>query len=243
MRRATRALTAARSQESLAVANGKRDLNATLITPTSPTSIPEHSSSICDLRSSTAIKAKSRAPVCHHAVGTAHRGGNEQVMSDVVNAVRRLHTNDQIIELYRSGFLDDPSNRAISANTPTSAAPPACWIFWTPNAVIAPTNLPIARRSPATCSRSSNCAKPWEQGACHEKNSSRCKTFARDFVPYLRSCLQPSRGVLLAPDAAPNGSSLANDFFHPGETKADTANFSPCRRTKWRTCRLCPCQS
>ena len=41
-----------------------------------------------------------------------------------------------------------PRNRAISASTLISAAPPACWIFWTRNGLIAPTNWPTARRSP-----------------------------------------------------------------------------------------------
>jgi cobalt-zinc-cadmium efflux system outer membrane protein len=31
---------------------------------------------------------------------------NEQVLSDVVNAYEGVHTNDQIIGLYRSGYLD-----------------------------------------------------------------------------------------------------------------------------------------
>ena len=70
-------------------------------------------------------------------------------MSDVVNAYEGVHTNDQIVELYRCGYLDQPHrNRATSASTPTSAAPPACSIFSMRNAAIAPTSWPTARRSP-----------------------------------------------------------------------------------------------
>ena len=65
-----------------------------------------------------------------------------QVLTDVRDAYENLRTNDEIVTLYRSGYLDEAQqDRATSANTPISAAQRACLIFWMRSAVTGPTQL------------------------------------------------------------------------------------------------------
>src|SRR5271156_4603423 len=61
-----------------------------------------------------------------------------------------------------------PRNRAISASMPTSAALPACSIISMPNAATARSSSPTGSRWRLTRRRSSNSAKLWVQGFCHE---------------------------------------------------------------------------
>ena len=104
---ARQAVAAARSQESLAVANGKRDLDLSFNY--------SHVSTI----NSGAFFFNMQIPVFDRNQGEIFRTraaitqtqelaaeANEQVMSDVLNAYEGLHTNDQIVTLYRSGYLD-----------------------------------------------------------------------------------------------------------------------------------------
>jgi outer membrane protein, heavy metal efflux system len=100
-------IVAARSQESLAVANGKRDLDVSF-----------NYSHVADVNSG-AFFFNMQIPIFDRNQGEIARTqaaitqsrelaaeANEQVLSDVVNAYEAVHTNDQIIGLYRSGYLD-----------------------------------------------------------------------------------------------------------------------------------------
>ena len=83
-----------------------------------------------------------------------------QVLTDVRDAFENLHTNDQIVGLYRSGYLDEAQqDRATSANTRTSAARRACLIFSMPSAAIGQHNSPTARRWLRICWRLNSFAK------------------------------------------------------------------------------------
>ena len=50
-------------------------------------------------------------------------------MTDVQDAYEDLQTNDRVVQLYLSGYLDVARRTATSANTHTSAARLACSIF------------------------------------------------------------------------------------------------------------------
>jgi len=104
---ARQGIIAARSQESLAHANGKRDLDVIF-----------NYSHVADINSG-AFFFNMQIPVFDRNQGEIARTraaitqsqelaaeANEQVMSDVVTAYEGVHTNDQIITLYRSGYLD-----------------------------------------------------------------------------------------------------------------------------------------
>lgn len=104
---ARQGIVAARSQESLAHANGKRDLDVSF-----------NYSHVADINSGAFFFnmqipvfdrnqgeiARTRAAIAQSQELAAE--ANEQVMSDVLNAYEGVHTNDQIITLYRSGYLD-----------------------------------------------------------------------------------------------------------------------------------------
>ncbi len=104
---ARQSIAAARSQESLAVANAKRDLDVSF-----------NYSHVADINSG-AFFFNMQIPLFDRNQGEIARTrevitqsqqlaaeANEQVLSDVVNAYEGVRTNDQIIGLYRSGYLD-----------------------------------------------------------------------------------------------------------------------------------------
>jgi len=104
---ARQSITAARSQQSLAVANGKRDVDVSF-----------NYSHVADINSG-AFFFNMQIPIFDRNQGEIARTqaaitqsqelaaeANEQVLSDVVNAYEGVRTNDQIIGLYRSGYLD-----------------------------------------------------------------------------------------------------------------------------------------
>jgi cobalt-zinc-cadmium efflux system outer membrane protein len=108
VRAAQLGVTAAQSQESLAEANAKRDVTASV-----------NYTHVAAL-SSMAIFGNIQIPIFDRNQGEIARtkyaitqfqeqntATAEQALSDVVSAYEALHTNDQIIQLYRSGFLDD----------------------------------------------------------------------------------------------------------------------------------------
>lgn len=107
LRAARQSITAARSQQSLAVANGKRDLDVTF-----------NYSHVSDINSG-AFFFNMQLPIFDRNQGEIARTraaitqsqelaveANEQVMSDVTNTYEAVQTNDQIVTLYRSGYLD-----------------------------------------------------------------------------------------------------------------------------------------
>jgi len=108
VRAAQLAVTAAQSQESLAEANGKVDVSAT--------ANYSHVGAV----NSLAFFFNIPIPIFDRNQGEIARtkyaitqfqeqnvAAAEQALSDVVSAYEALHTNDQIIQIYRSGFLDD----------------------------------------------------------------------------------------------------------------------------------------
>jgi len=108
VRAAQLGVTAAQSQESLAEANGKRDVTAS--------ANYTHVAAI----NTASFFGSIQIPIFDRNQGEIARtkyaitqfqelnlAAAEQALSDVVSAYEALHTNDQIIQLYRSGFLDD----------------------------------------------------------------------------------------------------------------------------------------
>ena len=108
VRAAQLGVTAAQSQESLAEANGKRDVTAS--------ANYTHIAAI----NTASFFGSIQIPIFDRNQGEIARtkyaitqfqelnlAAAEQALSDVVSAYEALHTNDQIIQLYRSGFLDD----------------------------------------------------------------------------------------------------------------------------------------
>jgi outer membrane protein, heavy metal efflux system len=108
VREAQLAVTAAQSQESLAEANGKVDVSAT--------ANYSHVGAV----NSLAFFFNIPIPIFNRNQGEIARtkyaitqfqeqntATAEQALSDTVSAYEALHTNDQIIQIYRSGFLDD----------------------------------------------------------------------------------------------------------------------------------------
>ena len=103
---AQRGVTAARSQEALARANGKRDLDAGLSY--------SHVAGINTLTASFNIQLpifdKNQGEIARtsetiNQSQELFREASEQVMSDVVTAYEGVHTSDSVVALYRSGYL------------------------------------------------------------------------------------------------------------------------------------------
>jgi cobalt-zinc-cadmium efflux system outer membrane protein len=113
---AQRGVTAAMSAEKLAEANGKVDVTGTL----NYSHVGDVSSLSAFVNVPIPVFNKNQGEIARtkyvitqsQALSTA---ASEQVLSDVVAAYAGLHTNDQIIQLYQSGYLDDAkSSRDIS---------------------------------------------------------------------------------------------------------------------------------
>jgi len=104
---AQRSIVAARSQVSLAQANGKRDLDLSF----NYTHVGGVDSGAMFFNMQIPIFDRNQGEIARtQAVVTQsdelYREMSEQVMSDVISAYEGLHTNDEIIGLYRSGYLD-----------------------------------------------------------------------------------------------------------------------------------------
>jgi len=100
-------VTAAESQESLAEANGKRDLNVTF----DYTHVAGVNTGTFFFNIDLPIFDRNQGEIARtrYAISQSQEQQSEaaeQVMSDVVNAYEGLKANDQIIQLYRSGYLD-----------------------------------------------------------------------------------------------------------------------------------------
>src|SRR4029077_8494207 len=106
VRAAQLGITAAQSQLALAQANGKRDVNASM------------SYSHVGGANSLSIFGSIELPIfdrnqgeiarTHYAVGQSQELSSEQAsiaLTDVENSYESLRTNDQIVQLYQSGYL------------------------------------------------------------------------------------------------------------------------------------------
>lgn len=104
---AQKGVAAARSQNALAIANGKRDLGVTF-----------NYTHVADVNSG-AFFFNMELPIFDRNQGEIARTGyvitqgqeqaseaSEQVVSDVVDAYGNIRSNDEIIQLYRSGYVD-----------------------------------------------------------------------------------------------------------------------------------------
>ncbi|HWB84270.1 MAG TPA: TolC family protein [Bryobacteraceae bacterium] len=107
---AQQGITAARSQQALAVANGKRDLDASF----NYTHTAGISSGAFFFNIEIPIFDRNQGEIArtNYAITQAQEQAQEtsqQVTSDVVEAYENLHSNDEIISLYQSGYLDQAS--------------------------------------------------------------------------------------------------------------------------------------
>ena len=105
---ARQGVTAASSQYELAKANGKRDVTGQI-----------NYTHIADLNTAS-LFGQIQLPIFDRNQGEIARtqsviaqaqeqekAASEQVMTDVEDAYEGLHTNDQVVQLYRSGYLDE----------------------------------------------------------------------------------------------------------------------------------------
>ena len=104
---AQQSVIAARSQVSLAQANSKRDLGLSL----NYSHVGGVNSAAMFFNMEIPVFDRNQGEIARtQAAVTQSRElyaeASEQVMSDVVNAYEGLHTNDEIVSLYRSGYLD-----------------------------------------------------------------------------------------------------------------------------------------
>jgi cobalt-zinc-cadmium efflux system outer membrane protein len=100
-------VTAARSQEALARANGKQDLTAGL----SYSHTGGVNSSTVSFSIPLAIFDRNQGEIARtgYAIIQAQETASEttqQVSTDVLDAYENLHTTDQIVQLYRGGYVD-----------------------------------------------------------------------------------------------------------------------------------------
>jgi cobalt-zinc-cadmium efflux system outer membrane protein len=100
-------VTAARSQEALARANGKQDLTAGL----SYSHTGGVNSSTVSFSIPLAIFDRNQGEIARtgYAITQAQQTASEttqQVSTDVLDAYENLHTTDQIVQLYRGGYVD-----------------------------------------------------------------------------------------------------------------------------------------
>ena len=100
-------VTAARSQEALAEANGKKDLNATF----NYTHTAGVNSGALFFNIALPIFDRNQGEIARtrYAITQAQEQASEttqQVSTDVVDAYENLRSNDQIIQLYRGGYVD-----------------------------------------------------------------------------------------------------------------------------------------
>ena len=104
---AQQGVIAARSQELLAEANGKRDLGASFnyshVADTNTAAVFFNIQLPIFDRNQGEI-ARTRYAITQSQQQAAEAA--EQVMSDVVDAYQALRTNDQIVQLYRGGYVD-----------------------------------------------------------------------------------------------------------------------------------------
>ena len=104
---AQQGVVAARSQELLAEANGKRDVTATM----NYTHAAGLSSSAFYVNMELPIFDRNQGEIARtrYAITQAQEQASEtaeQVQTDVTDAYENLRTNDQVVQLYRSGYVD-----------------------------------------------------------------------------------------------------------------------------------------
>jgi outer membrane protein, heavy metal efflux system len=104
---AQQGVTAARSQELLAEANGKRDLGASF--NYSHVAATNTGAFFFNIQLPIFDRNQGEIARTRYAITQSQEvaiEASEQVMSDVVDAFEALRTNDQIVQLYRGGYVD-----------------------------------------------------------------------------------------------------------------------------------------
>jgi cobalt-zinc-cadmium efflux system outer membrane protein len=107
LRAAQQNLILARSQESLAVANGKRDLGASF--NYSHVAATNTGAFFFNIQLPIFDRNQGEIARTRYAITQNQELASEtsqQVLSDVVDAYEALHSNDQIVQLYRGGYVD-----------------------------------------------------------------------------------------------------------------------------------------
>src|SRR5580700_4525449 len=107
LRAAQQNVILARSQESLAVANGKRDLGASF--NYSHVAATNTGAFFFNIQLPIFDRNQGEIARTRYAITQNQELASEtsqQVLSDVVDAYEALHSNDQIVQLYRGGYVD-----------------------------------------------------------------------------------------------------------------------------------------
>ena len=152
VRAAQLGVTAAQSQLALAQANGKVDVNAQAnYTHVAALSTASFFGSI-----QLPIFNRNQGEIARtrYAITQSQELSSEQAsiaLTDVTNSYEALRTNDQVVQLYQSGYLKQC--RGFARHQPVrlpARRPPACSISWTPNGAIALPSLPTGRPSQVT---------------------------------------------------------------------------------------------
>ena len=98
------------------------------------------------------------------AITQAHeqeKATNGQVLTDVKDAYEGLRTNDKVVQLYISKYLDVATQSRDISEYAYQRGGIACSISWMRSATIAPRSSPIGRRWLPICLRSNSFAKRW----------------------------------------------------------------------------------
>lgn len=107
LRAAIQGVTAAKSQYELAKANGKRDVSATI--DYTHTGAVNSASIFGSIELPIFDRNQGEIARTQYAIGQAQElqlAADDQVMSDVLNAYEGVRTNNEVVQLYRSGYLD-----------------------------------------------------------------------------------------------------------------------------------------
>ncbi|MGH9706405.1 MAG: TolC family protein, partial [Candidatus Acidiferrales bacterium] len=107
LRAAVQGVTAAKSQYEQAKANGKRDVSASI--DYTHTGDVNSASIFGSIELPIFDRNQGEIARTRYVIGQAQElqlAASDQVMSDVLNAYEGVRTNDQVIQLYRSGYLD-----------------------------------------------------------------------------------------------------------------------------------------
>ncbi len=108
LRAAQQGVTSANSQYELAKANGKRDVTAQI--SYTHTAAVSTASLFGQIQLPIFDRNQGEIARTHFAITQAQeqeKAANDQVLTDVEDAYEGLQSNDQIIQLYRSGYLDE----------------------------------------------------------------------------------------------------------------------------------------
>jgi len=166
---AQQSVTAARSQEALARANGKQDLTA----GASYSHTGGFSSAAVSFNIPLAVFDRTRARLREPATpsrrpGTRQRN-TQQVGTDVVDAYENLRSNDLIIQLYAAATSIKPNSPATSANTLYRRGAASLLDFLDFERTYRSNQLAYRQALANYMLASSSCVRPWAQGIFHDQ--------------------------------------------------------------------------